>query len=322
MALGVWDVLRAALAQRAAIYHFHDAELLVVGFVLRLTGAAVVYDVHEDVPRQILAKAWIPAPFRRVVSAIAEGVEWMFARSMSAIVAATPEIGARFRHPRKVVVQNFVIPEELSVSRPTTYASRPPHFAYVGGLTRIRGVFEIVDAVSRVPETMGARVVLAGPLSDEGVLDELRVQRGWTRVDYHGWQMRDQIAMHLDRARAGLLLLHPVRNYLDSPYAGKAFEYMAAGLPLIMSDFPLWREVFEPLGCAVFVNPLDPTAIANAMTWVLENPEEAERMGARGKAAAATRFSWHGEAGKLVRLYETLMTQTQLHIAEARVGDA
>jgi hypothetical protein len=144
LAFSMWDVFRAALRLRARVYHFHDPELLLVGFLLRLTGAAVVYDVHEDVPRQILVKAWIPSPLRRVVSVVAEAAEWLFARAMSGIVAATPEIGARFRHPRVTVVQNFVMPEELSVARPTAYTERPPHFAYVGGLRRIRGVFEIL----------------------------------------------------------------------------------------------------------------------------------------------------------------------------------
>ena len=129
--------------------------------------------------------------------------------------------------------------------------------------------------------------------------------------------MREEVARHLDGARAGLLVVHPVRNYMDSPYAGKAFEYMAAGLPLILSDFPLMRELFEPLHCALFVDPLQPAAIAEAMTWILKNPQQAELMGARGKAAVATRFIWQGQATKLLRFYEALMTHSQLQTVGA-----
>jgi glycosyltransferase involved in cell wall biosynthesis len=322
MTLGVWDILRAAVREHAQVYHFHDAELLFAGLLLRLTGAAVVYDVHEDVPRQILAKDWIAGPLRRVVSALAEGLEWAMARGMSGIVAATPEIGRRFRRSMVVTVQNFVMPEEFVVPRPTAYGARAARFAYVGGLARIRGVFEIVEATALVPAVFEAKLVLVGPLSHERLLHELRQRSAWAHVDYYGWQMREQVARHLDGARAGLLVVHPVRNYMDSPYAGKAFEYMAAGLPLIISDFPLMRELFEPLQCALFVDPLQPAAIAEAMTWILKNPQEAELMGARGKAAVATRFSWQGQATKLLRFYETLMTHSQLQTVGAHAIDA
>src|SRR5437870_1331359 len=134
--------------------------------------------------------------------------------------------------------------------------------------------------------------------------------------------MREQVPRHLDGDRAELLVILTIRNFTEAPYAGKAFRYMAAGLPLIMSDFPITRELFEPLQCALFVDPLQPAAIADAMTWILKNPQQAELMGARGKAAVATRFSWQGQATKLLRFYEALMTHSQLQTVGAHAIDA
>jgi glycosyltransferase involved in cell wall biosynthesis len=320
--LGGWDVWRAAVRENAAVYHLHDPELLFVGVLLRLTGATVVYDVHEDVPRQILVKPWIPRPLRRVVSAVAEMVESGLARAMSGIVAATPQIARRFPGTRTVTVQNFVMPEELIVQEPTPYRTRPAVFAYVGGIATIRGVFEMIAATALVPSKLGARLLLAGPASHEGMREELARTPGWNVVvDFIGWQTRTEVARHLDGARAGLLLLHPARNYLES-YPVKAFEYMAVGLPLIVSDFPLWRELFGDVGCAIFVNPLDPHDVARAMTWILEHPSEAEAMGAKGKAAVRSRFNWLGEGAKLVSFYNNLLPQSSLEMIRARYGDA
>ena len=49
---------------RPRLVHFHDPELIPLGFLLRLLGCLVIYDVHEDVPRQTMAKDWIPVVFR------------------------------------------------------------------------------------------------------------------------------------------------------------------------------------------------------------------------------------------------------------------
>ena len=319
--LGTRDVWRAALRERADVYHLHDPELLVAGCVLRAGGAAVIYDAHEDLPRQILAKPWIPAQLRRPVSLLAGVLESLLARTMSGVVAATPQIGARFKRQRMVVVQNFAIADELATSDNLPHDKRPATFTYVGGIAAIRGAFEMIEAVRRLPGVLGARLTLAGLLSHDSLRSELATAAGWNLVDYFGWQTRAEIAKHLSHTRAGLLLLHPTPNYLES-YPVKAFEYMTAGLPLIVSDFPLWRELFESLGCAIFVNPRDPAEIARAMEWVLRNPSAAELMGAKGRVAVRARFNWQAEAVKLLKFYDMLVLDSNMRMVGAQLGDA
>lgn len=62
--------LRAALAENADIYHFHDPELISLGLALKLLRPSkiVVYDVHEDYPSMMLEKYWIPQPIRPLIS--------------------------------------------------------------------------------------------------------------------------------------------------------------------------------------------------------------------------------------------------------------
>ena len=83
---------------------------------------------------------------------------------------------------------------------------------------------------------------------------------------------------------------------------------MAAGLPVIASDFPLWRQIVGDAGCGFLVNPLDPVAIAQAIQWLLENPVEAEAMGKRGHAAVCKSYNWDQEATKLLVLYDRLLS--------------
>ena len=103
----------------------------------------------------------------------------------------------------------------------------------------------------------------------------------------------------------GLITLAPIPNYLES-YPTKLFEYMAAGIPVVASDFPLFRNIVEGADCGLLVDPKSPKQIAEAIDWLIDHPEDAERMGANGKRAARDTYNWHGEARKLTTLYEKL----------------
>jgi hypothetical protein len=305
MTLGAWRMLRAVQKARPDVAHFHDPELIPVGLALKLSGIKVIYDVHEDVPRQILTKYYLPAVFRKPAAWFMEAVEWIAGRCFDAIVPATPKIAVRFPADKTVVVQNFPILEELVAPEPLPYEQRPPHFAYVGGITRARGAREMVEAIGRV-SSGEARLRLAGAFSPKNLQSEIKALPGWDKVDFLGWADRRQVAGLLGNVRAGLVLFHPGPNHC-SAQPNKMFEYMAAGLPVIASDFPLWRQIVDGAGCGLLVDPLDPVAIADAMQWILEHPAGAEAMGRRGRQAVEEKYNWEREAEKLIGLYERLM---------------
>ena len=307
MTFGAWRMWRAVHRAEPEVAHFHDPELIPVGLALRLSGIKVIYDVHEDVPKQILGKFYLPILLRKPVAWAMEAVEWIAARCFDAVVPATPRIAERFPSDKTVVVQNFPILGELVAQDPVPYIKRPFHFAYVGGITRARGVLEMVEAVGQVRgETV--TLCLAGVFSPAHLQVETENLPGWERVNFHGWADRRQVANLFSSVRAGLVVLHPTKRYPDA-YPVKMFEYMAAGLPVIASDFPLWREIVEGAGCGLLVDPLDPDAIAGAMQWILDHPAEAEAMGKRGRKAVEEKYNWEREAKKLIALYEGLLNK-------------
>lgn len=301
-----WRAFCLARRERAAIYHFHDPELIPIGLLLKLRGRPVIYDVHEDVPKQILSKDWIPRPLRRLVAGATRVAEALASLVFDGIVAATPAIAKRFPPHKTVVVQNFPILKELVAPESTPYQNRPAKIIYIGGITAIRGIREMVQATSLVPESLNARLVLVGAFSPPSLEAEVRGLFGWERVEFVGWQDRASVARLLGEARAGLVVLHPRPNYLNA-WPVKLFEYMSAGLPVIASDFPLWREIVNGVGCGLLVNPLDPKAIAKAIQYLLTHPEEAEEMGRRGQQAVQERYNWDTEKEKLLLLYRRLV---------------
>ena len=303
MTLGVFRMWRAVRSLRPRLVHFHDPELISLGLILRCFGHKVVYDVHEDLPRQVLTKYWLPTFVRRPVSWIASVVEWLAARIFNAIVPATPKIAERFPLRKTTTVQNFPILDELVKAEVVPYQKRSALFAYIGGLTRERGACEMINAVTHIAN---AQLHLAGVFQPRSLQTELEALLGWQKVVFAGWANRIKVAEILGKAKAGLVLLHPTRRYLDA-YPTKMFEYMSVGMPVIVSDFPLWRQIVEDAGCGLIVDPLDPKAIADAMQWILDHPAEAEAMGRSGREAVEKDYNWNTEADKLVTLYKKLL---------------
>ena len=299
----VWQVYQAALAENAQAYHFHDPELITVGLLLKLHRKKVIYDVHEDVPLQVLNKYWIPQRLRRPVAKAIGIVEILGMNSFDGIVVANPPKARKCPARKTVLVQNFPVLDELAFSEKCPHAERPPLIVYVGGISGIRGARAMVKAMSLLPSACGARLALAGIFSPPELELEIQQMPGWERVEFLGWKSRIEVARLLTRSRIGLALLRPAPNYLEA-YPTKLFEYMSAGIPVIASDFPLWRKIIEEAGCGFLVDPLDAEAIARAIGWLLEHPKEAEAMGKRGQEAVLARYNWDIEAQKLLEFYK------------------
>ncbi len=299
----VWQVYREAIRLKADLYHFHDPELIAVGLLLRLGLRKVIYDVHEDVPRQILTKHYLPWIVRQPVAWVMRCMEWLGGLAFNAVVAATPKIANRFPARKTVTVHNYPITAELLYPSPISYKERPHSFVYVGVIAEVRGAVEMARAISQIP---GAWLDLAGPYSPPSFADTFQALARGSSVNYHGELSRMQVAQLFASARAGLVLHHPVPNEIDA-LPIKLFEYMSAGLPVIASDFPALKPIIQETGCGLLVDPLMPEAIAEAMRWILDHPSEAEAMGRRGRQAVERTYNWEAESTKIIGLYSKLL---------------
>jgi glycosyltransferase involved in cell wall biosynthesis len=307
-------VYRRALREKADVYHFHDPELILAGLLLRMAGRRVIYDIHEDLPRTIAGKFYFPGWCRPPIKWAAESLENLACRSFSGLVAATPTIAERFYrvNSRTTVVCNFPVLDDMPTPA-VRWEDRQMSVAYIGNITVERGIIELVKALSLLPADSPARLLLAGKFWPESLHQQLAQLRGWGRVDYVGLVSPKKIPSLLARVRAGLVVLAPQENYLRSMPI-KLFEYMAAGIPVIASNFPFWRQIVEGAQCGVLVDPTNPPAIAQAICSLLTSPERAQEMGTRGRKAAEITFNWKNQEPRLRALYDGRTDTTPLVI--------
>lgn len=305
MTLGAWRMINAVRRARPAVAHFHDPELLPWSLLLRLSGIKVIYDVHEDVPRQVSRNPRLPGWVRTLMSPTVSVAEWIGSRLINGIVAASPVIADRFPSEKTILVRNFPLLDELYAPNPVPMDKRPLEFTYVGYISEDRNIYRMIKAVSRVPGG-NARLRLAGEFTVQKVQHQAEAMPEWSCVKFEGWVSRDGVARVLSDGRAGLVVLKPIPHEMVT-LPIKLFEYMAAGMPVISSDFPVWREIVDGAGCGLLVDPTNIDALAGAMQWILENPKEAQAMGERGRLAVLDRYNWEHEAETLVFFYQSLL---------------
>lgn len=300
-----WRVLRKALSLDAALYHLHDPELIPIGLKLKRRGRKVVFDAHEDLPRQMLSKPYLNPPLRWMLAQVLKQYESWTCGRFDAVATATPSIRDKFLaiNPLTIDVNNFPILGELS-SETGDWSARKAQVCYVGGISEARGILEMVKAMEHLRS--GLRLQLAGTFSEQTNVEEIKHLAGWRSVDELGFLGRDQVREVLATSLAGVVTLHLTPNHLNS-HPVKMFEYMSAGIPVIASDFPLWRAIVAGNDCGLCVDPLDPRAIAEAVDFLAEHPQRAEEMGRNGQEAVRVKYHWDIELKKLLSLYDGIL---------------
>ncbi len=291
-----------ALELNCAIYHFHDPELLFYGYKLQRKGKKVIYDVHEDLPKQVLSKNYINFSIRKILSKVVLIIERHFSSRLSAIITVTPGINERFTgyNRNSHLINNYPKLEEFGFHSPKTLKSN--EICYAGSITQIRGIEELLDSI----ENISIRLNLAGKFESDSFKKKLMNMPAWAKVNYLGVISPKEVYGVMLRSFAGVSTLYPEPNYLTSQ-ATKIYEYMYAGIPVIASDFPLWREFIEKHNCGICIDPKNKQEISKAIIYLMNNPEISQKMGDNGRKAVIEEFSWKNEEKKLLNVYISLV---------------
>ncbi len=295
-------VYKKALEIDADIYHFHDPELIPIGLKLLKKNKKVIYDVHEDVPKQLLSKPYLNKFILRIFARAFKRYENKSAKKFTAIITVVPEITQRIKqyNINTVEIRNYPKLNEFPNIN-VKWEERENAMVYIGSISEIRGIYEMMQ----VADKANIKLHLAGSFSTPSLESDLKNSKEWKQVIYHGVLNREEIVGLLSKVKIGLLLLHPVPNYLIG-LSTKIFEYLAAGLPIIASDIQHYKEIIEINNCGYCINPFDIDTIADKVRFLINNGHVAEQMGLNGRKAIEQYYNWENEEKKLIELYNKI----------------
>lgn len=301
-------VYKTALSLDADIYHFHEPELLPYGLKLKKRGKIVIFDSHEIYEIQMRKKPYLPDWAAALIAKAYTHYERYVVHRLDAAVvpclrADKPFFGGAAR--RLVTVDNTPKLEELYDRYDPESSRDPRQVCYVGGLTEARGITVSIQAA----HAAGSRLALAGKFSPAGYEAQLRAMPEFSCVDYRGILNREEITALLNASGIGLCLMARGAQFdCVTNFNVKTYEYMAMGIPVILSCNASNRKLLDKWGFGISVDPGNVEEVTGAIRYLLDHPEEARRMGENGRRAVKEAFNWNIEEAKLLELYAELCT--------------
>tara|TARA_B100000963_G_C22633461_1_gene676246 strand:+ start:3463 stop:4632 length:1170 start_codon:yes stop_codon:yes gene_type:complete len=310
----IFKVYRKAIKLNAKVYHFHDPELLLISCMLRLNSQAdIIYDVHENVKEDILGKDWIPLFFRRFISVLFVLTERLMLKFINYIIVAEDSYLKIYKNRKNVTsILNYPI-ISLRKNKKNIRSNKVDsiiNMVYVGGVSRIRGAVELIESVNLLVSSGHSNIFLKiiGLISLDFKNELFKLINKYklnSHVAICGVISHETVYDEFEKAHIGLSILHPDPNFIES-IPTKLYEYMSVGIPVIASDFPMWKKIIEKYQCGICVNPMNPKEIAEAIIYILNNPTKSMKMGTNGIAPVEDFYNWEKESLKLINIYDNI----------------
>lgn len=288
--------------QRSKICHFHDLDFIPWGLLLKRQGMRVVYDVHELYQEVIEIRNDKSKLERFIIKKLIIFFENKASEKFDLIICAWSKIAEKFDKKKVVLLQNFPI---KSYYKNFQLKKSNKRFIYAGNLSQARGILELVEAAKKV-KCKDFQLFLIGRFFDANFQIKIEKEMNHNNTFFIPWMSQEKLVPFLENSYCGIVTLYPLNNHKNN-IVNKMFEYMAAGLPQIASNFPMWRRIIEGNQCGVCVNPLDSDEIAKTIDFLCGNKSLVSQMGKNAKSLVEKRYSWENEAEELKMAYEKLL---------------
>lgn len=301
----VKKVFQKAKSLNSDIYHLHDPELITIGLKLKKLNKKVIFDIHENVYLQIKDKDYLPHLLSSLFAKLYRHYEYRIITKFDKLILAELSYQEYYStiSTNTVVILNM---PSLAIMDISLDSVKKNEFFYIGWISIDRGIDILLQAIEILKKEIPDIFFHFIGQHDKKLSGLINSEKNNKNLKFYGAIPLDEGLKYSKNCKAGLSILKPIDNHTRS-YSTKIFEYMAVGLPVITSNFKLYKDVVEIENCGICVNPLDPQEISDTIIYIINHPKEAKRMGQNGKKAVLNRYNWKIEEEKLLSVYEELI---------------
>lgn len=289
--------------------HIHDPELILIGFLFKIKGLKVIYDIHELVYEDLRTKNWIKFQFfKNIVAGLYLLLERLAFKYFDGIILA--EDGYKDFYEKNYsnyinkisYVRNYPIKSMFNNKDSNkTDKKKANSIIYLGAISKDRGIIELISSMNLLDSSFNLYIIGKWPKSN--LLEECKKLSGWSKVQMLGYLSPDKIGDYINKSRIGICTLYRLKNFAYTTPV-KSFEYLINGLPMIMTDFPFWNEFYA--GTALFVDPYNPKDISKAIKQLFSDDDLYQNMSKKGYELALN-HCWENEEKKLIELYKNII---------------
>ena len=300
----MWRVFKAGFKQDCDVFHCHEPSSLLVSAMLKvLKRKKLIYDAHEHYPSLIAENSLFPDFIRPLVRFLADIEERILIRFANVVITVDQILCKEYKkyHKNVHIISNY---PKLELFRSSDLNSENEGIIYVGGISRDRGIYQMIDVANKA----NVKLICVGNFTDELNKNEINnflAENPTKNVVFTGHVSHLKVVGYINNSKASLCVLQPIPRY-EKAVPIKVFEYMACGLPVVASNFSEIAKVVKEADCGILVDPTNIDEIAKAITYLLEHSEEAKRMGDNGRRAVEEKYNWERMEEKLLKLYEGL----------------
>lgn len=296
--------VKIALDINADLYHLHDPELLLYALKIKKAGKKVVFDSHEIYRFLIRQKPYFTKCIRGIISLIYGFFEKYILNRIDAVIVPCSIEG---KNPfdnittRCVYINNYPSLKEFKKMPIKNIAGT---VCYIGAITEERGIANMITAIYRAH----MKFLLAGKFSPSILEEEMQQKKEYENVTYFGFVDRKKAHQILRSSSIGISVIQNIgQYYIADNFPTKVYEYLGAGLPVVISETPFTKRENEKYEFGITVDPNDVESITTALVYLKNNPEEAQKMGQRGRMLIENIYNWEAEEKKLFDLYNVIL---------------
>lgn len=288
----------------ADIYHFHDPELINLAAKFKKQNKIVIFDSHEDNVNRIRDREWIPRCMRNIVLKAYELFERKKLCNIDAVITVTDHIYERLMKINKNthIITNYPI---IDYKNKNNNTKKENIICFAGGISKQYMHHNIIKAISNI-DTIKYKV--AGKYVDS-YFNSLKLIDGYEKVEYLGILSKEEVKTLYSKSQIGMVLIDytpNVNHKQGSRGVIKIFEYMESSIPVICTNLYLWEQMMNEKKFGICVNPNNVDEIRNAILYLINNPDEAKKMGENGRKLVEEKYNWGTQEKILLDLYKEL----------------